>query len=140
MKKAKKWIVCTLLCTLCLQNASFAAEPNTEASALPAAPIPAASIAAPSLPTLSTTSRPSVTRASFDNAADTATLPASGGKLRITLFLGSEKNKGGLCFSRRSPALNPGGRRFQSKEGKAGLLCFPSGKHKGHGAGDYAVL
>ena len=90
MKKAKKWIVCTLLCTLCLQNASFAAEPNTEASALPAAPI-----AAPSLPALNTTSRPSVIRASFDNAADTATLPSSGGKLRITLFLGSENRPDG---------------------------------------------
>ena len=95
MKKAKKWIVCTLLCTLCLQNASFAAEPSTEASALPAAPIPAASIAVPSLPTLSTTSRPSVTRASFEQGADTATLPASGGKLRITLFLGSENRPDG---------------------------------------------
>lgn len=95
MKKAKKWIVCTLLCTLSLQNASFAAEPNTEASALPAAPIPAASIAVPSLPTLSTTSRPSVIRASFDQGADTATLPSSGGKLRITLFLGSENRPDG---------------------------------------------
>ena len=95
MKKAKKWIVCTLLCTLCLQNAAFAAEPNTEASALPAAPIPAASIAVPSLPTLSTTSRPSVIRASFDQGAYTATLPSSGGKLRITLFLGSENRPDG---------------------------------------------
>lgn len=95
MKKAKKWIVCTLLCTLSLQNASFAAEPNTEASALPAAPIPAASISAPSLPTLSTTSRPSVIRASFDQGADTATLPSSGGKLRITLFLGTENRPDG---------------------------------------------
>ena len=87
--------MCTLLCTLCLQNAAFAAEPNTEASALPAAPIPAASIAVPSLPTLSTTSRPSVIRASFDQGADTATLPSSGGKLRITLFLGSENRPDG---------------------------------------------
>ena len=111
MKKAKKWIVCTLLCALYLQNAAFAAEPNTEASALPAA-----SIAAPSLPTLSTTSRPSVTRASFDNAADTATLPAFGGKLRITLFLGSENRPDGYGQIRIKAVRKAAGKKNSLQE------------------------
>ena len=106
MKKAKKWIVCTLLCTLSLQNAAFAAEPSTEASALPAAPIPA----------LSATSRPSVTRASFDQGADTATLPAFGGKLRITLFLGTENRPDGYGQIRVKAVRKAAGKRNSLQE------------------------
>ena len=81
MKKAKRLLASTMLCTLALQGVSFAAV-NTETASMVAVESTARSVPKEN--------RGSITRVYFGNDVnqDSSTLPAEGGKLKIGLMLG----------------------------------------------------
>ena len=81
MKKAKRLLASTMLCTLALQGVAFAAV-NTETASMVAVESTARSVPKEN--------RGSITRVYFGNDVnqDSSTLPAEGGKLKIGLMLG----------------------------------------------------
>ena len=81
MKKAKRLLASTMLCTLALQGVAFAAV-NTEIASVVAVESTARSVPEEN--------RGSITRVFFGNDVnqDSSTLPAEGGKLKIGLMLG----------------------------------------------------
>ena len=81
MKKAKRLLASTMLCTLALQGVSFTAV-NTETASMVAVESTARSVPKEN--------RGSITRVYFGNDVnqDSSTLPAEGGKLKIGLMLG----------------------------------------------------
>ena len=81
MKKAKRLLASTMLCTLALQGVAFAAV-NTETASMVAVESTARSVPKEN--------RGSITRVYFGNDVnqDSNTLPAEGGKLKIGLMLG----------------------------------------------------
>lgn len=88
MKKAKRLLASTMLCTLALQGVAFATG-NTETASMVAVESTARSVPKEN--------RGSITRVFFGNDAnqDSSTLPAEGGKLKISLMLGNENRPDG---------------------------------------------
>lgn len=88
MKKAKRLLASTMLCTLALQGVAFATG-NTETASMVAVESTARSVPKEN--------RGSITRVYFGNDVnqDSSTLPAEGGKLKISLMLGNENRPDG---------------------------------------------
>lgn len=90
MKKAKRLLACTMLCTLALQSVAFATGSGETAS----------TVALESTATNGSVpeeNRGSITRAFFgkDVNQNSSTLPTEGGKLKISLMLGNENRPDG---------------------------------------------
>ena len=90
MKKAKRLLACTMLCTLALQSVAFATGSGETAS----------TVALESTATNGSVpeeNRGSITSAFFgkDVNQNSSTLPAEGGKLKISLMLGNENRPDG---------------------------------------------
>ena len=90
MKKAKRLLACTMLCTLALQSVAFATGSGETAS----------TVALESTATNGSVpeeNRGSITRVYFgdDPSEDSITVPAEGGKLNISLMLGKDNRPDG---------------------------------------------
>ena len=90
MKKAKRLLASTMLCTLALQSVAFATGNGGTASMLTLE-------SAATNGSVSEESRGSITRVYFgdDPSEDSSTVPAEGGKLNISLMLGKDNRPDG---------------------------------------------
>ena len=90
MKKAKRLLACTMLCTLALQSVAFATGNGENVSAVTVASTETNGAVAKE-------NRGNISRAFFDNEPnkDSSTVPAEGGKLNISLMLGKDNRPDG---------------------------------------------
>jgi len=114
MKKAKRLLACTMLCTLALQSVAFATGSGETAS----------TVALESTATNGSVpeeNRGSITRVFFgkDVNQNSSTLPAEGGKLNISLMLGKDNRPDGYETLRVKA-------EFKTSEGM--LFCKYSGE------------